>query len=62
MGNKLVWVIVVVLVLVGLYYWSMPATEVPVDATAPAAAAADATAPVVPATDAAPAAPVAPAN
>ena len=28
MGNKTVWVVVVILVLVGLYYWSQPVAPV----------------------------------
>ncbi|MDO8493506.1 MAG: hypothetical protein Q7S19_03125 [bacterium] len=38
MGNKLVWIVVVVLALLGLYYYSMPASEAPVE-SAPAAVA-----------------------
>ena len=55
MNNKVVWVVVVILVLVGLYYWSQPAADV---SSAPVETPAAESIPAIPAEIEVPVAPV----
>ena len=58
MSNKTVWIVIVILVLLGLWYWSQPAAPVtPTPVVAPTE-----TVPLVPASPEAPAVPAAPAQ